>query len=236
MIVLKKHLYNITFLAVIFISLFFFMGVEVVQDMHVKGNGAGSMKLTYFVPESEAQKNNNLIGNFPFDDARVKEYFTAPGVTLKKSQIVKKNGNIYVVADIDFSTVYKIKDLKGFQGTNSSFLKTDTGMVFYWNLKGNEPKQSGVINKVSYSFSFDGDIKSTSGLIRDKKIIYYRDTQTGSFNTDLFCTVTVNPTEVKSNTNETNQEKSENKSCGLFGIELPLILAGGYFFSRKFKK
>ncbi|MBV6478182.1 MAG: hypothetical protein HGGPFJEG_00930 [Ignavibacteria bacterium] len=236
MIVLKEHLYNITFLAVVFISLFFFMGVEVVQDMHIKGNGAGSMKLTYFVSESVAQKNSNLIGNFPFDDARVKEYFTAPGVTLKKSQIIKKDGNIYVVADIDFTTVYKIKDLKGFQGTNSSFLKTDSGMVFYWNLKGNDPKQSGVLDKISYSFSFDGDIKSTTGLIKDKKVIYYRDTKSGSFNSDLFCSVTVTPSEVKSTGSETNQEKTENKSCGLFGIELPLILVGGYFFTRKLRK
>lgn len=236
MILLKRQIYNFSLLAVIFFSLFFLTGVDVIQDMHTKGNGSGSLKLTYYVPEAEAQKNNNLIGNFPFDDARVKEYFTAPGVTLKKSQVVKKDGNIYVIADIDFSTVYKIKDLKGFQGTNSSFSKTDSGMVFFWNLKGNDPKQSGVIDKVTYSFTFDGDIKSTTGQIRDKKVVYYRDKKTGNFNTDLFCSITVTPSEVKSSGNETNPGKTENKSCGLFGIELPLILAGGYFFTRKLKK
>jgi len=209
--------------------------IEIFQSTYVKGDGSGKIKITYSAKESDVTKNNSLIGNFPFDAAKIKGYFSSPGNDLKKSEVLKKDGNVYVNAEIDFITVYKIKDMKGFSGTNSSFIKTDTGMVFYWNLKGNQPNQSAVLNKITYVFSFEGDIKSTTGILKNKEVSYYRDTKIGNFNTDLFCTVTVDPVEVKSSDNTKNGSPEENKSCGLFGIELPFILLGGLLISRKLR-
>lgn len=236
--ILKNNFNKFSF-SLIFLSVFLFMGVDVNQNTHINGDGAGTIKLTYSAKDADVTKNNSLIGNYPFDEAKVKEYFSSPGNNLIKSQVIKKDGIVYVNAEIKFSTVYKIKDMKGFAGTTSSFAKTDSGMVFYWNLKGNDPKQSGVIDKVTYAFTFDGEVKSTTGLLKNKEILYYRDTKTGNFNTDLFCAVTVSPSESKqtSSNSGSNQDNSgEGKSCGLFGFELPLVLLGGYAFALNRKR
>ncbi len=241
--IFKKNFNKIS-LAFLFITAFLYMGaVDQFQSTFVKNDGSGTIKLTYSATEADVTKSNFLIGNYPFEAGKIKEYFSAPGINLKKSEVIKKDGLYYVNAEIDFTTVYKIKDMKGFSGTNSSFIKTDSGMVFYWNLKGGVGNQSGVLEKVTFKFSFEGQIKSTTGVLKNNESVYYRDTKSGNFNSDLFCTATIIPgTSQNSNTNQTQEKGKENtpsgKSCGLFGIELPLIMIGGYVFAlnRKRKK
>lgn len=234
---IKKNNFSKIYLALFALTAFLFIGaVEINQTTFTKADGSGTITLTYIAKDADVTKNNFLIGNYPFEAAKIKEYFSSPNNNLKKSQVVKRNGLYYVNTEIDFKSIYKLKEMKGFAGINSSYFKTDSGMVFYWNLKGKEPNQSGVLDKVAYKFTFEGDIKSTTGLIKDDAVVYYKDTKGGNFDKDWFLAATVNVENVKT-TSETNKEESgENKSCGLFGIELPVLLLGGLMLSKRLKK
>lgn len=239
---LSKRIYNGFILSVVAVSTFLFLGtVKIYQTGEIKADGSGSMTLTYSASTSEVKKNNNLIGNFPFTQQTVKDYFTSPNNQVK-SAVVYKNKNdtsmTSVTVVIAFKNIDKISEAKGFSGIKASYRKIDDkSKLFSWTIP---PGVAGQIDQITGIFTFECEsLNSSNGVVKDKTITYYRNNKKADFTKDVAFSATIK-TDGKTESSGDTEKKpdGDGKSCGLFGLELPLIMLAGLVFTvnRKRKK
>lgn len=245
----NKNLIKIFTLSSLFLSLIVFGGgVKYFQTASLNNDGSGIIAVTYSAKTSDIISKNNIIGNLPFTKDKIKEYFTSENSVITKSTIYKDQADTTITGvalEINLRDLNKISTAKGFTGVNASWVKSDSGMVMRW-LFTPEHKNSDEITTYQVSFNFEGDIKSTNGVKKDKTVTYYvvsdkMDPKGAYFTTTINSDGKTNKTfkgkEVvtsKENPKTVNKtEENKPSSCGLFGIELPLILLGGLVISRK---
>ena len=92
------------------------------------------------------------------------------------------------------------------------------------HIKSNAKTQ--LINSFHLTLTFDDEIKSANGQIKDKTVDWFQT----DFSKENVLTATLKSSGSKSNSNE------GGKGCGLFGMELPIILFGGLVLAFKKKK
>lgn len=245
------------FLSILFFSIFMFGGaVKYFQNSEINNDGSGKITITYSAKSSDVNSNNKIIGNLPFTEQKIKEYFSSENVTVQKALIFFKPEEpdvTYATTDLFFKNLSSLKELKGLSGVDANWVKTDSGMVFRW-LFTQENKNKNLIDTYQIFAFFEGKIQSTNGIIEGNKIKWYvfgdkMDPRGAYF------TATINSNEPSVNQNNNSQpnttannkeietgsqenksggEKKNNKICGSFGIELPLILLAGFaFFTKK---
>ncbi len=105
----------------------------------------------------------------------------------------------------------------------ANWLKSDSGMVFDWTVSKNI-LQNNFIGELLYIFNFDGEIISSNGDIKGDSVTLWMNPKTTDFTNDVALVALVDP------------EGKSSSTCGLFAIELPLIVGGMIFSLRFFKK
>lgn len=213
---------KIIFPFIVILGLLFLGLVNVYQPSTLNNDGSGSFKLSYNTPDSTITEVK-VIGNFPFTETEAGANFSSPNTEVKTVNIFNDKEKLvtHVVVEIDFTDINKISEAKGFSNIKASWVKSDSGMVFNWTILKN-PAQQSILGDQLYIFRFDGQILSSNGLINRDTVIWLASPKTFDFTNDVVFTAVVKP--------------AEGSSCGLFGIELPFILAGAaYTYIRRGK-
>ncbi|HMQ70040.1 MAG TPA: hypothetical protein PKA90_13760 [Ignavibacteria bacterium] len=223
-------------LLLIFVSTNFSLGaVKIYQTGDLKSNGSGSIKIVYSANEDELKANKFTIGNFHFSEEQARKQFTSPNTNVKnvKLDFDQKESRYFITVDVDFKDINKLSDARGFSNVKASYKSTDTGNVFRYIILVN-PELYKKFSSQSYIMNFESKVKSSNGSIKGNTVTWgNRSKDNSDFSKDVYLTAT---TESDGKLNESKVEGEQEKSCGLFGIELPLILAGAYFYSNKFRK
>lgn len=249
------NLYNKLFSGLILISAFLFLGaITVSQKGTVNADGSGSLTLTYTAPAAEVKKNNDLIGSFPFEQKMIKDYFSSGKDAQTKSISIGPNKadttQTSVTVVIDFKNINSLSELKGFSGNKISYnAGEDNNRLFRWIISSESAKN---LDQIRCILTFDCEsLSSSNGTVQDKTITFFRENKKHDFTKEVVLGATIKTdgktalnTDTKTETktdaggkkdaNEKKEEKS--KSCGLFGLELPLILLSGLVFSSKLRR
>ena len=132
----KSFLNRLNILLIFFVSFIFLGGaVSYVQDASFNNNGTGIISLTYSAKTSEVKSSNNLIGNLPFSQDKINEYFNSANTKVTKAIVYKNKTDTTITSvavEINVSNLNKLKDAKAFTGVEAGWIKSDTGMVFSW--------------------------------------------------------------------------------------------------------
>lgn len=221
-----------------------FAGIKYFQNNKVNKNGSVSISITYSAPTQDAAKSNNLIGNFPFTDKLIKEYFTFPGAVLTKAISYKDPtdpNRTGVTVEFNGGNLINLSSCKALSGIKSSVLKKDTGYVISWFVPSDYYK-SNQIDIYQFNLTSEPAIKSTNGLNQGNEIKWYVFTNKVSTDGSYFVT-TVKSEDIKEGPNTTEKkpegvkdEEKKGTGCGLFGIELPILFLGGMFFLHNSKR
>lgn len=218
-----------------------FGSVKFFQSSTVKGNGSIAITITYSANETEIKKGNSLIGNLPFTAEKVKEYFSIPSGEIVKTSIYKdpKDANITNVSiNLLVKDINKISNAKALNGLRTGYVKSDSGYVLSW-LIPTSFMQSNSVDTYQFLLSVDGAIKSTNGVIKNNVCSWYIFKDKMNPNGAYFlATLNPDPSKIVKNETETttNPSGEKEKSCGLFGLELPLILLTGLVISGKYRR
>lgn len=247
--------YNKLFSGFIMVSAFLSLGtITIFEKGTINADGSGTLALTYTANTSDVKKNNDLIGSFPFEQKMVKEYFSSG----KEVQV--KNISIYpnktdttqtsVSFDIDFRNINSLSELKGFSNNKISYnAGEDNNRLFRWVIS---PESAGNLEQIRCVITFECEsLSSSNGSVQDKTITFFRDNKKSDFSKEVVLGATIKTdgktalntdtkTEAKPDASGKQDVKKktegEGKSCGLFGLELPLILLSGLVFSYKFRR
>ncbi len=215
------------------------------QTINLKDDGSGTIKLNYNAKNAELRQNNFILANFPFSEKLAASFFASPNTTVSKAKLdfSAKDSTYYMTVEVEFKNINKLNQAKGFSNVTARWSGTDSGAVFVYTLLPglSVPKY---FDPQSYLVNFENTVKSSTGVVKDKSVtwgnrsvkntdfskpVVLTATTTGKVPASLDVTPGGTTTAAKENTSK--EEKSE-KSCGLFGIELPLVLLAGYVFSR----
>lgn len=248
----KSYINRLIILSVFFISFMFFGGaVKYVQNASFNNNGTGIISVTYSAKTSEVKSNNNLIGNLPFSQDKINEYFNSGNTKVTKALVYKDKTDTTMTSvnvDINVSNLNKLKDAKAFTGVDAGWVKSDTGMVFSWLFTPAHAKNNS-ITVYQIGVKFEGEIRSTSGLIKDNQVnwyviadkmnpggAYFVATIKSDGTTKTPFSGTTKESGDKKTTTETKTEENKPSGCGLFGLELPIVISLGFAFSKFAKR
>ena len=211
--------------------------VKMYQSCKVNNDGTVLMSFTYSANTAEITKGNNLIGNLPFSNETVKEYFSFPTGVIKKTAIYKDPANpnmTGVSIDILANDYSKVISAKALNGITIGWVKKDTGTVFSW-LIPNSYMQTNSIDTYQFLLSTGGEIKSTNGLVKDNTCNWfiYKDKIDPK---GAYFLATLKLDQSLASPQDTSKNNNSGKSCGLFGLELPILLLGGLVISKQLKK
>lgn len=244
----KSYINRLFILSVFFISFMFFGGaVKYVQNASFNNNGTGIISVTYSAKTSEVKSNNYLIGNLPFSQDKINEYFNSDNTKVTKALVYKDKADTTmtsVTVDINVNNLNKLKDAKAFTGVDAGWVKSDTGMVFSWLFTPSHAKTNS-ISVYQIGVSFEGEIRSTTGLIKDNQANWYVLTEKMNPGGAYFVATiksdgtTKNPfsgtkkeSGDKKTTTDSKTEENKPSGCGLFGFELPVIIFLGFAFNK----
>lgn len=215
------------------------------QVMTLKDNGSGSVKLNYDSKQEVLKANNFVLANFPFAENLAKDYFASPNNTLKiaKLDFRVSDSTYFMTIEVDFKDINKLNQAKGFSNVKILWTGSDSGAVFTYTLLP-ALGVSKFFQVQSYIVNFESPIKSSNGVVKDRTVTWGERSAKNNidFSKDLNLVATTTakipvvtsasePNTSGNSSSKTTTEEKKEKSCGLFGFELPLILFAGYVFS-----
>ncbi len=217
---IKKLLYISAFSLII---PFFISGcVNLQQKVKINKDGSGSMNIKYWTQSS------NVIGDeiagFGFTENKIKQNYSSANTSVDNIKISNNENSdsiIYVNLTLDFKDFNKIPEARAFNKTKTSWNETNESIDFRYVLFADtvNARNLGMDNYIlNFEFEFPNEILETNGTKDGKKGIWnYK-------MSDL-----VQDLELKA------KIKKDNNKCGLFGFELPIILAFSLFiiFNKK---
>jgi hypothetical protein len=243
---MEKYTFNKFYLLAlggIFI-LFFGGATKYYQASKFNNDGTGTISLTYSAKAADVKKSNNLIGNLPFTNELANEYFNSAGLKVTKAMFYKSQGDSSIqnatieLAITDFNLLSKSK---GFSDVTASWSKSDSGMVFRW-LFSPSHKEKNEIESYQIIADFESDLKSTNGVLAGKQVKWFvyadkMDPKGAFFVATIKSDGTTKAgkeiTKQGSDDPKAGKENKDEKSCGLFGFELPLVLLGWFVFANR---
>ena len=260
----SKSLINRIFILSLFLVSFLFFGgaVKYFQISSFNNNGTGIISLTYSAKTEEVKSSNYLIGNLPFVQDKINEYFNSDVTKVTKALVYKDKTDTSMTSvnvELSISNLNKLQDTKAFNDVEARWLKSDTGMVFSWLFKPAHAKTNS-ISIYQIKVVFEGDIRSTSGVLKGKEADWYvpiekMDPRGAYFVATINSDGTTQNTfsgsgkendGAKNNVSGNNKESGKKKAitdpkteekkpggCGLFAFEFPVILLGGLLMNFK---
>lgn len=263
----RRSLINRLFILSLFLVSFIFFGgaVKYFQIASFNNNGTGIISLTYSAKTEEVKSSNDIIGNLPFAQNKINEYFNSDVTKVTKALVYKDKTDTTLTSvnvELSISNLNKLQEAKAFNDVEARWLKSDTGMVFSWLFKPAHAKTNS-ISIYQIKVVFEGDIRSTSGVLKGKEADWYVPIEkmdprgayfVATINSDGTTQNTFSGTgkendAAKNNVSGSNKESKEKKiitdtkteekkpgGCGLFAVEFPVILLGGLAVSKILKK
>lgn len=235
-----------------------FSAVKFYQSSKVHSNGSISITFTYSAKESDLK--DNKIGDLPFAINDVRQFFYSPDSEIKKSLAYKDpsdNSISAVTVDLEVRDLNKFSELKGFNSFKAHWMNSDTGMVFNW-LVPEAFIKSNLIDTYQFILAFEDKIKSTNGVMKNNTCDWYvfadKVNPGGAY---FVATVTPSEDSKTTQSSETSEEKKpdnnvksggkeksddgvkqneKSKTCGVFSVELPVILFTGLIISYSRRK
>lgn len=213
------------------------------QSSKLNNDGSITMSIKYSASSAEINKNNKVIGVFPFTQNLIKEYFNFTGANILKSNLSKdpKDTNTKIVTlEINSKNIYNIKEARVFKDFKIAYLKSDSGMTFSWYIP-NDYIISNSIDTYNFIVTSDIEIKSTNGVLKDNNAYWFIMANKPD-SRGYYYVITVKSdgkfvsTESKDSKNNTDSSADKKIGCGLFGIELPLIIFLGFAFTNVAKR
>lgn len=232
-----------------FIFLFLFIPVYVLfsgffslyQTGNLKNDGSGTLNIVYSGTIQQVVDNKYSLGNFPFGEKNVRDCFSSEFVNIKKLQIAKPGDTAYmVIMDLEFNNINELTKLKGFSDFNVTLTKVDNGTEFKWTINSNDRVK--LLNVLNFTMQFESEVISTNGALKDGAVKWFKTdfTKTNELTAVLKSVINIpdkrepvvkeNEKNSPDNKAGSNNNKKE-KICGIFGLELPLIIITGFVFS-----
>lgn len=211
------------------------------QTITLNDNGSGTIKLNYNSTGSVLKENKFILGNLPFSDKIAEGFFGSKNTTVKKAKLDfdQAKDMYFMTIEMEFKDINKLNEAKGFSNAITAWYQSDTGTVFKYSIAANSGATKFFENQ-TFVVNFRSPVKNANGAIKNTTVTWSNLNPQKSDVVLLANVKTVNPPKTtpvttKPNTSNTpntsSGETTDNKekgSCGLFGIELPLILLGGY--------
>lgn len=213
---MKSFFKFVPFLLVLAFGLYLAGCVNLDQKTTLNNDGSGSMKVKYWTKSSNV--SGDELAGFGFTDAKVKANYTSSSTEPSDIKIEKNTTTdslITVTLDVKFKDLNKLSDAKAFAKIKSSWVKGKDGMDFKYTLlqDTSNAKQMGMSDyKLVYEFDFPGEVTATNGKKDGQKVTWNK--TVADLKEDLDFTASV----------------KSGKKCGLFGLELPLVLLVGMTF------
>lgn len=199
--------------------------VNVDQKAKINNDGSGEITMHYWTKMSNV-KSSDELGGFAFTEDKAKANYQSDNneVTGVKIEDDLDDSTKHVTVDIKFKDLNKLSGAKGFEKVKATWKEGDEGMDFSYTLlqdTSNAKNMGASDTKLDYEFEFPAEVLSTNGKKDGQKVVWNK--TLADLKEDVEMTATV---------------KTEKKGCGLFGIELPLVVFAGMVFllSRKRKK
>jgi hypothetical protein len=201
--------------------------VNVDQKTTLKEDGSGTIKLHYWTSMKNLSMGDEL-GGFSFTESGVKTNYTAPGVEPSDIKISEntEDSTKHVNLDIGFKDINKLSDAKGFAKNRASWAKGKDGMDFKYTLLKDTANAGGMGMeefKLNYEFTFPAEVIATNGTKDGMKVTWNK--TVADLKDDVNMTATI--------------KGGGEKKCGLFGLELPIVIGLGligYTIRRKKKE
>ena len=199
--------------------------VNVDQKAKINNDGSGEITMHYWTKMSNV-KSSDELGGFAFTEDKAKANYQSDNneVTGVKIEDDLDDSTKHVTVDIKFKDLNKLSGAKGFEKVKATWKEGDEGMDFSYTLlqdTSNAKNMGASDTKLDYEFEFPAEVLSTNGKKDGQKVVWNK--TLADLKEDVEMTATV---------------KTEKKGCGLFGIELPLVVFAGMVFmlTRKRKK
>ncbi len=227
-----KKLFTLSTVIFVVSMAFYLSGcVNYEQKTKLENDGSGTMKIHYWTKSSNISSGE--VQGFGFTEEKVKANYGSGNTEVSNIKIEEKvvegdtTKNKHVTFDLKFKDLNKLNEVKGFKKTKSSWKEGKEGMDFEFILLSDTSSAKSMGSgdyKLNYEFEFPSDVISTNG------------NKAGANKVEWFKTVA----DLKEDIKMTATVKSDKKKCGLFGLELPIIILTGlsffYVTRKKFKK
>ena len=217
-----SSIYKVMFLFLIFASFVLSGCVDLEQKAKINADNSGTMKVHYWTKSSNLNMGSDL-GTFGFteDKARANYSSTNSEVTSVKVDKKENDSTTHVMVDLNFKDINKLTAAVAFKNIKVSYEKGKEGIDFKYTLLKDTVNNSGD-NKLNFEFEFPSEVVASNGKKDGNKVTWEK--TISDLKNDVEMTATI----------------KSGKKCGLFGIELPIIVLFGLTFytfkSRKNKK
>lgn len=206
--------------------------------INLKKDGSGTLNLIYSESESIIASKNSMVGVFPFTKDGIEKVFSVSKNTMLTSKVGKSEqdkSSTEVNIVLSFTEISNLSEIQALSLIKPTSAISDSGRVVTVNVSPSFVS-SNFVNKLYVILKSEEEIfYSSDGKIVDRKRAeWFRGDQylkTGKhFN---FVAVMKSDAKTTSSNGNTSSDDKSNKSCGLFGFELPLILFGWVLLIRR---
>ncbi|MBK8554193.1 MAG: hypothetical protein IPL53_25355 [Ignavibacteria bacterium] len=199
--------------------------LNVEQKTKINEDLSGTIHLHYWIKSMYVNigdvEMGDDIGGFSFVASEIKKKYSSPfsEVSLPRRYEIEKDSTTHIEVDITFKDFNKLTEASGFSKLQMSYVKGKDGMDFRYFI----PKDTNIAltytkdwHTLEYTFEFPGEVIATNGTIengsKEKNTAKWLYKVSDHAQNDLEFTATV---------------KDKSGICGMFGIELPVILLFG---------
>jgi len=199
--------------------------INVQQRVKINEDGSGIINLEYWTNTNLVDvgdiKVGDEIGGFTFDAPEiVRKYSSAfTEVSTPKKSNFPADTTTHIQVDINFKDINKITEANGYSNIEVSYAKGKDNTQFRYyipkdttlNLRYTKEKHT-----LEYIFEFPFEVMETNGTIdntsKEKNVVKWKFQTSDHAKKDFEMTAVI---------------KNKSGICGMFGIELPLILLFG---------
>ena len=208
---------------VLFLGIYLSGCVNVDQKTKLNADGSGTMNLEYWTKMSNVSSSDE-IGGFAFSEDKARSNYTSSNTEVKSVDITEdlEDSTKHVKMEISFKDINALPSAKGFEKVTTSWKEGDDGMDFMYTLQqdtSNAKNMGASDTKLTYEFEFPGEVLSTNGRKDGQSVVWEK--TLADLKEDVEMTATV---------------KKEGGSCGLFGLELPIVVMAGMIFLYGFRR
>lgn len=223
---MKRNLSSFRFFAysLVFVFAVYLSGcVNVDQKTKINQDGSGTIKLEYWTKMSNLSSGPEL-GEFAFEEDKAKANYTSSNSVVSSVSLEEnlEDSTSHVKLEINIKDINQLNSAKGFEKVTTKWAEGDDGMTFKYVIAAdtsNAKNMGASDTKLTYTFEFPDEVISTNGRKDGNKVVFEK--TLADLAQDLEMTATV---------------KSDKKGCGLFGLELPIIVFAGLAFAMSRKR
>ncbi len=203
---------NYSSVAIIFLlSIVFSSCIDLKQVTHINKDGSGVITIMYSTKLSNLSMGDEL-GDFAFSEIKAKNYLSSANSDVRELKIESRQSDstVYVTAIVNFTDFNKLNAARSFSKLTTLWEKTSEGYKFAYIINKDSVKVSNFgegPHYLNYEFEFPGNVITSNGKFEGRKAKW-----------------TADMNQLKSGIEMTATIESSSGVCGMFGIELPIVL------------